>query len=156
MATFIENELLITGAAADLQVIIDRHLTLTRFDFNTIIPMPEHQPDLTKPNAFYAAPGTHEQSILYRDRHWYYWALKYWGTKANSIESSYSLKTNELLISFSTSHSPISDILLETLSIQHPFVKFCYRYADVGEKIQRCPYSRPIQNGKFLNKKNKV
>jgi len=49
---------------------------------NLIYPMPKHQPDVKKPNAFFATGGLgSEEQKLYGRNNWYDWSVENWGTK---------------------------------------------------------------------------
>lgn len=58
-------------------------------DFNNLIKMPEHQPDLDKPNPFLAKGDLSSEDIKkYNDRNWYEWSYENWGCKWNAYTNN--------------------------------------------------------------------
>jgi len=54
-------------------------------DFNNLIKMPEHQPDLEKPNPFLAKGNLSGEDMRnFKGRNWYEWSLEKWGCKWNA------------------------------------------------------------------------
>jgi hypothetical protein len=67
------------------------------FDFNKLIPMPEHIKDSDEPVAYAGLEGVPA---------WYAWALDNWGTKWNACDAEYSTKDPERVLWFDTAWSP--------------------------------------------------
>jgi hypothetical protein len=67
------------------------------FDFNTLVPMPEHiqnsNEEVARPSGF-TVPA------------WYSWAIANWGTKWNASESRYSTTNPQSVIWFDTAWDP--------------------------------------------------
>jgi hypothetical protein len=138
MPNWVNNELTIRGPKAELdkllaQVLVPQYNEYTKsdelvLDFNTIIPMPAHQPDLDKPNPFWGeghniGPDEREN---FGDNTWYYWAPDNWGTKWNAGDTYVSQPRDEgdsAFISFNTAWGP-PDPIFEALSIQYPALEF--------------------------------
>jgi hypothetical protein len=58
---------------------------------NVLFPMPKHQPDVNKPNFFFATGGLgKEQQDIYGKNNWYDWSNNFWGTKWDLDLSSIS------------------------------------------------------------------
>jgi hypothetical protein len=66
------------------------------FDFNTLVPMPEHIQNSDEPVALagFTFPA------------WYVWSYEHWGTKWNACHSAYSAKDPENVILFDTAWAP--------------------------------------------------
>jgi hypothetical protein len=98
----------------------------TAFDFNKVIPMPAHQPDLDKPNAFYAEGGvTAEEEHTYGSANtWYHWSVKNWGTKWNACGTK---RINDHQLCYSTAWAVPVPILI-ALSKKYPDVGFKINY----------------------------
>jgi len=99
-------------------------------DFNKVIPMPVHQPDLTKPNPFYAEGGlgTEEEQKFGRDNTWYWWSINNWGTKWNAYST---IVEGEEDVYFETAWSPASPVYLK-LSEIFPDAVIKVSYQDEG------------------------
>lgn len=80
------------------------------FDFNKIIPMPEHQPDLSKPNPFFAIGGLgSKEEKDFGKNNWYAWSIKNWGTKWNACNSQVDSIVDGVVY-FDTAWSPAEKI----------------------------------------------
>lgn len=80
------------------------------FDFNKIVPMPEHQPDLTKPNPFFAVGGLGDKEEKdFGENNWYHWSIKNWGTKWNACHSQVNSIVDGVIY-FDTAWSPAEKI----------------------------------------------
>jgi hypothetical protein len=73
-----------------------------------IKPMPSHQPDLTKPNVFYAQGplGSDTEKMYGKENCWYDWSINNWGTKWEADVFAVTLSDGLLAISFDTAWSP--------------------------------------------------
>jgi len=61
---------------------------------NLLYPMPAHQPDTTKPDAFFATGGLgKDEQDKFGNRNWYDWSIKNWGTKWELDLQSLSYET---------------------------------------------------------------
>ena len=70
------------------ELLFDEREREGEIDFKKIVPMPPHQPDLSKPEPFFAEgslPMDIEASFG-SDRTWYGWSVKNWGTKWNAYD----------------------------------------------------------------------
>jgi hypothetical protein len=97
----------------------------TYLDFNKIIPMPEHQPDLTKPNAFWA-DGNISMKVVreFEENNWLKWSMKNWGTKWNACDVE-KITSNKLV--FDTPYAPVFPVI-KALSKKYPnntFILIC-------------------------------
>lgn len=100
------------------------------FDFNKIVPMPAHQPDLNKPNPFWTGDLGSEQKKLYGQNNWYDWAFKNWGTKWNACYSDVD-SVESGFVSFETAWSPPIGII-NALSELYPEETFALEYDEPG------------------------
>lgn len=97
--------------------LIKRHITHNNVgedvvDFGMLIPMPVHQPDLHKPNPFYAEGGLgQEEKEKYGKNNWYDWSWKHWGTKWNACSSEFI--DADCKIKFETAWSPAIPVFEE-------------------------------------------
>jgi len=100
-----------------------------RFDFETIIPMPE--------NIFRGDIGKKEQE-LYGENNWYDWSISNWGTKWNAYDLA---EVGQRIFIINTAWSYPHKIF-RALSEKYPHVKFHIRYADEGiyENSGKCTY----------------
>lgn len=80
---------------------------------NFLKPMPKHQPDLTKPNPFYAkgSLGSDTERIYGKDNCWYHWSINNWGTKWDVDGSASTLSDGLLAISFDSAWSPPTEAI---------------------------------------------
>lgn len=132
MPNWCANDLTITGSKESLQAFVKQHIIEKEFDFNTIIPMPEHQPDTTKPNLFFAEGGLGmDQRMLYGRNNWYDWSNENWGTKWNSSDTYYQLSDDELFLTFNTAWSPVVDLICKLAEL-HPDLEIMYKYIEEG------------------------
>jgi hypothetical protein len=132
MPNWCSNDLIIEIPRAIAQPFIKKHIVDGEFDFNTIIPMPPHQPDLELPNPFWSdGPINHETQNQFPHNNWYDWSNKHWGTKWNANDTIYYSEEQELAIHFSTAWSPVPDVI-QTLSSMYPTIRFHYSYNEPG------------------------
>jgi len=74
-------------------------------DFNKLIKMPDHQPDLSKPNAFFAEGDlSFEDQKRFGLNNWYDWSCNHWGTKWNAMTNNVLIdeKQNIAILDFDT------------------------------------------------------
>ena len=132
MPNWCTNELFISGSTQDLKQFIQQHLVEEHLDFNTIVPMPLHQPDTSKPNAFFAHGGLGiEERQLFGVKNWYDWSLVNWGTKWNANDTYYYFYDDHIDLYFSTAWSPPIDLMYK-LSSMHPELEILYKYIEEG------------------------
>ena len=88
MPNWCNNTLLIT-AENKKEILLSLKTEFSDFDYNTVVPMPSHQPDLTKPNPFFANGnlGSEEEKLFGKENTWYYWSINNWGVKWNCNEA---------------------------------------------------------------------
>jgi hypothetical protein len=151
MPNWCSNTLVVRGSKAELDRLYDTVMLKGEFDFNAIIPMPEHQPDPKKPDAFFADGNLgQEERKLFGSKNWYDWSNDNWGTKWNASDSYGSrpyTEGNPVEISFNTAWSPVTD-LIDTLSTQFPELTFEYSYSEEGMMFAA---NITIKNGEWLN-----
>jgi len=89
----------------------------SEFDFNNIIPMPEH--------IYTGIIGPDERKKYGKDN-WYDWSNENWGTKWNSDEATF----DHNYISFLSAWSPASPIIAKLASM-FPEAEFWYQYEEL-------------------------
>jgi hypothetical protein len=103
-----------------------------KLDFNMAVPMPKHQPDLSKPNPFFAEGGLGlEEQKKFESNNWYDWRVEHWGTKWNACDSYYDVNG----IDFTTAWSPPIPWLL-ALSKKYPDKQITLQYSEEGFAIR--------------------
>lgn len=75
MPNWVMNRVLVRGDKKDVLEFKKKHFVKNEFDFNTVIPMPEH--------IFKGNLGQQELK-QYGQNNWYNWSIKNWGTKWNA------------------------------------------------------------------------
>jgi hypothetical protein len=150
MPNWCSNTLVVKGSKEELNKMYDKIMVKGELDFNAIIPMPAHQPDTDKPNAFFADGNLGpEERKKFGSNNWYDWSNDNWGTKWNASDS-YGTRPyaegNPAEISFSTAWSPVAD-LVDTLSTQFPSLTFEYSYSEEGMMFAA---NLIIKNGEWL------
>jgi hypothetical protein len=77
---------------------------------NFLKPMPAHQPDPTKPNAFFATGGFgSEQQDAFGKNNWYDWSIKNWGTKWELDDVNVYSESDHIVLYFASAWSPPVD-----------------------------------------------
>lgn len=150
MPNWCSNTLVVRGSKEELDRMYNKVMVKGEFDFNAIIPMPEHQPDPKKPNAFFADGNLgQEERKKFGSNNWYDWSNDNWGTKWNASDSYGTRPYAEgkpAEISFNTAWSPVPD-LIDTLSTQFPTLTFEYSYSEEGMMFAA---NLTIKNGEWL------
>lgn len=144
MPNWINNELIITGEVSRVRELFDTVVTTSTenrqdFDFNKIIPMPAHQPDVNSPNPFWAGDSVGAaERLVFKENNWYDWSTKHWGTKWNADETWSSPPASNIMsgeasgkIEFNTAWATVEDLMAK-LSLQYPDLLFEYSYTDEG------------------------
>jgi hypothetical protein len=114
-----------------------------------LCPMPEHQPDVDKPNAFYALGGIgKDEEIIYGKNNWYDWSIQNWGTKWDlDLESiTYNVDGDYVYFkgnAFSAWSPPFQAFLNSSFEFSlyyaEPSMNF-FGYADLhGDSTYECP-----------------
>ena len=101
---------------------------------NTLYPMPKHQPDLNKPNPFYAkgSLGKEQEDMYGRNNTWYDWSINNWGTKWDfmlddaSVDHNYRPGVSKYVFAGTTAWSPC------VLALQNSKFDFKIYYAETG------------------------
>ncbi len=95
---------------------------------NFLVPMPAHQPDITKPNPFYATGplGNTEEKLYGENNCWYHWSIDNWGTKWEADGVAYDLSEGMLAISFATAWSPPTEAIKGMLGKVSSFMLMYY------------------------------
>lgn len=125
------NKVLVTGLKSDVEAAINGILNEGEVDFNKIIPMPEHQPDLLAPNPFFAKGDLPVVlNEMFGRNNWYDWSSENWGTKWNARDTSISGN----LIWFDTAWSGVPNVILEW-SRKFPTVDMEYDVSYEGENV---------------------
>jgi hypothetical protein len=79
---------------------------------NFLKPMPAHQPDVTKPNAFFATGGLgQDEQNTFGKNNWYDWSIQNWGTKWEVNDASVYTSSDHIVISFDSAWSPPVDAI---------------------------------------------
>lgn len=128
MPNYIKNRLIIKGTTEQIEKVksflTPKEPTLwddqdesVAMDFNNITPMPKW--------VYRGNLGINEEKKYGKDRCWYEWSVKNWGTKWNAFCSSSSGN----VIEFETAWNGVVD-LMSKLAIIFPNVEFEYMYAD--------------------------
>jgi hypothetical protein len=103
---------------------------------NFLKPMPKHQPDLNKPNAFFGEGGLgQEEKLKFGENNWYDWSIHNWGTKWDIPVDSLSINLDELengklFVGFDSAWSPPLKAIVE-LYEKHKF-KFNLYFVEYG------------------------
>lgn len=141
MPNWVSNELTITGELQTVKELFQKVTTKNEdgeeeFDFNSVVPMPTHQPDLTQPHPFWRGDVGSEERDRFGSNNEIDWAYEHWGTKwgaCNSwLQPPWNTKdtTNaQGSISFNTAWSGVPDLIC-SLSKQYPLLTFDYDYTD--------------------------
>jgi len=151
MPNWVSNELRCTAQKNILDQLLNAVTTDENFDFNKIIPMPEHQPDLSKPNPFWGEGNNYspEEQEPFGENNWYHWATANWGSKWNASDT-YITRPNQdgddAVIWFQTPWSQVDNIILQ-LSEMFPTVVFRYRYEEPDLELGGVDI---VQNGLYL------
>lgn len=141
MPNWVSNALTITGELQTVKELFQKVTTKNddgedEFDFNAIIPMPAHQPDLTKANPFWRGDVGSEEREKFGSNNGIDWAYENWGTKWGACESwltppsgtnNSANATGSIL--FSTAWVGVPD-LIYNLSKRYPSLTFEYEYTD--------------------------
>jgi len=94
---------------------------------NFLIPMPKHQPDPSKPNAFLSEGGLgEEEKQLFGRNNWYDWSIDNWGTKWEIDSGTAEIIDGILYINFVSAWSPPTRA---TTKIKLPFEHY---YSETG------------------------
>lgn len=137
MPNWINNKLEIKGNFSDVQIAYDQVRSENDgFDFNGIIPMPSHQPDIKKPNAFWHGDVGEDERNIYGANNEYDWAIQHWGVKWGAQEDSITMSSKHQIVGettatayFNTAWAPVTN-LMSHFSSQHPKLTFEYLYCD--------------------------
>jgi hypothetical protein len=141
MPNWVSNELSITGELQTVrqlfsEVTIKNEDGQDEFDFNAIIPMPAHQPDLTKANPFWRGDVGSEEREKFGSNNEIDWAYENWGTKWGACDSWLTPPWNTKdsanatgSISFNTAWGGVPN-LMSSLSKKFPSLTFEYEYTD--------------------------
>lgn len=125
------NKVVVRGPETDVEAAINGILNEGDVDFNKIIPMPEHQPDLLAPNPFWAKGDMAlELNEIFGSRTWYDWSIANWGTKWNASDTSIS----DNLVEFDTAWSGVPRVIIEWSS-KFPAVEMEYDVSYEGENV---------------------
>jgi hypothetical protein len=92
-------------------------------------PMPKHQPDLNKPNPFFAKGGLGIDQQPFGRNNWYDWSVDNWGTKWDVNDASYEDFDNRLSITFLSAWSPPT---LATMVLADKGFVFVHYYFESG------------------------
>ena len=121
MPNHVKTIVRMTGDQESIKKLLESHTKLNqhglRFDFETIIPMPD--------NIFRGDLGREERE-KYGRNNWYDWSVENWGTKWNAYEFNIIGKGKFV---FQTAWS-FPDPVIKRLSEIYPNITFHIRYAD--------------------------
>ncbi len=117
--------------------VINRLITVDKeeghyVNFNNVIPMPPHQPDLNKPNPFFAdGPlGSDDEEKFGIENCWYGWSINNWGTKWNAYDTTYDVAMPNIVEFFTAWNPPMP--VLQKLSEMFPDVTIHLHTEDEG------------------------
>lgn len=120
MPNHVKTIIRLSGDKEQVKQLLETHITKVlpeRFDFETILPMPE--------NVFRGNLGQKEER-LHGKNNWYHWSIENWGTKWNSYDF---IQLSAKIFSFQTAWTfPFP--VIEKLSTMYPDVKMHIMYAD--------------------------
>jgi hypothetical protein len=130
MPNWCNNTLLIT-AENKKEILLSLKTEFSDFDYNTVVPMPPHQPDVDKPNAFWAEgnQGKEQEDLYGKENCWYDWSIKHWGVKWNCKEAWVDEEAGR--IDFSTPWSPPLAVI-QALSAKFPNATFTLGFDEPG------------------------
>ena len=125
------NKVMLVGMKTDVEASINGILNEGDVDFNKIIPMPAHQPDLLEPNPFWAEGDMpFVLNEIFGRNTWYDWSVANWGTKWNARDTSISGN----LVEFDTAWAGVSKVILEW-SRKFPAVDMGYDVSYEAENV---------------------
>lgn len=135
MPNYCKNTLTITGNPDTLrQILAFVKSDENRFDFNRIVPMPEH---------IYRGNLGSEERKLYGENNWYDWSVENWGTKWNSVCAF--VKNNTIF--FETAWSPSSPVIA-ALAKKYHTMRFEYSYYEMMAGFQG---EETYENGELIS-----
>lgn len=151
MPEWVKNELKIEGDVVEIFRLLSEVFTGGRFDFNKVLPMPAHQPDLSLPDPFWGEGHDVDDTVLaaFGDNTWFAWAPKHWGTKWNTIATEVAPPSKEGdygVLWFESAWNSVDPVILE-LSEMFPTLTFRYRYELQSMKFGGVDI---IHNGEFI------
>lgn len=116
-------------------------------DFNKLIKMPEHQPDLNKPNPFLAEDNLSTEDMKkFKDNNWYDWSIKNWGCKWNA-------ETNEVILD---KEQDIAVLNFDTpYDRPKPIIEKLYKKTLKDRILWNCEYECDGEILNIYNKKNR-
>ena len=138
MPNYCENELSVSGPAADVQQFREQAAgDEEALNIRHFIPMPEeiNSDNTTSPNR------DQEQAQRLTEKHgapdWYEWAMQHWGTHrdAHEVKLQHSYDDGqeaELRYTYITAWTPFSQTALADISAQFPTLKLTVSYEEAG------------------------
>lgn len=121
---------------------------------NALVKRPKHQPDINKPNPFFAKGGlgVDEQKLFGRNN-WYDWSVDNWGTKweVSSSDGSVELEENGTLsIRFMSAWSPPTPAISK---IKLPFELYFWEpgVGFMGQLLKDNKESEPYENSMSIS-----
>lgn len=130
MPNWCENTLLIHAENKE-EILASLKTEYSNFDYNTVVPMPPHQPDLTKPNPFFANGnlGSEEKKLFGKENTWYHWSITNWGVKWNCKKAW--VNHEQGFIDWDSPWSPPLKVI-QALSAKFPNAIFTLKFNEPG------------------------
>jgi hypothetical protein len=158
MPNWCQNQLEITGPSNALKACLkairadkpdkDEEGKISALDFEKILPMPEElwktvSPTRDDPKSQAIAKAMTKK---YGAPDWYIWALNNWGTKWNVFATLEDEDKDYARIVFDSAWSP-PEAIIQTLSGQHPELRFSLSYEESGMGIEGV---KVYENGELI------
>lgn len=130
MPKWYENTLLIHAENKE-EILASLKTEYSDFDYNTVVPMPPHQLDLTKPNPFFAEGylSSKKEKLFGIENTWYGWSITNWGVKWNCSEAW--VDHVQGFIDWNSPWSPPFNVI-QALSAKFPNAMFILKFNESG------------------------
>ena len=120
---------------------------------NAIVKKPKHQPDIQKPNPFFAKGGLGaDEQKLFGKNNWYDWSIENWGTKweISSDGDTAELENGMLTMMFRSAWSPPVQAISK---IKLPFELYFWESGAgyMGQLIKDSKSSPAVENSMGIN-----
>lgn len=121
---------------------------------NALVKRPKHQPDINKPNPFFAKGGLGaDEQKLFGKNNWYDWSIENWGTKWEISSSDGSVELEEsgtLGIRFMSAWSPPTPAISK---IKLPFELYFWEPGAgfMGQLLKDDKQSEPYENSMSIS-----
>ena len=127
MPNWVKTEIILTGDKNQIHNLLEKCYSLDEetneknfFDFNGVIPMPNH--------IFRGNLGV-EEMAKYGEDNWYDWSIENWGTKWNACEASVLYRKDGVIVTFNTAWNfPLP--IIKAIKEQYPDIGIYAAWAD--------------------------